>query len=128
MIQKKTFLKTSDKTNIKWVQVLHLYRGFNRLSSRVGYFTKNSAKKVKPPKVEYKGFKRKYVKKGDINRSLFIKAIFTRHFNYEFNSRLFVNSSIIIKKKFLPKSKYFFGLVSKCVSKKKIITLFPNSF
>ena len=52
------FLKTSDKTNIKWMKVIHLYKGFNRKTSSISFYIKSSVKKVRPPKLEYKGFKR----------------------------------------------------------------------
>jgi len=127
MIQKKTFLKTSDKTNVKWMQTIHLYKGFNRKSSKISLFLKNAAKKVKAPKIEYKGFKRKYIKKGDLIRSLIIKTIYTNSLKSTFLVNFLSNSTIIIKKKNLTRSKYFFGIISKCVLRKKMILLFNRS-
>lgn len=128
MIQKRMYLKTSDKTNINWLMVIHLYKGFNRKTSQDGFFVKNSAKKVKPPKIEYRGFKRKVFKKGDVIRSLIVKTCFNRGnrgFSYK---HFYKNSSIIIRKKNLTKSKYFFGLVSKNILRKKFLVLFNRSF
>lgn len=128
MIQRKTFLKTSDKTNVKWYQTIHLYKGFKRKKSETSFFIKGSAKKVKPPKVEYKGFKRKYLKKGSILRSLIIKTIYKSHIKLRYASFFKKNSSIVIKKKNVTRSKYFFGLVSKNLKRKKFLTLFNKKF
>lgn len=121
------FLKTSDRTNLKWMKVIHLYKGFKRLSSKTGFFIKATSKKVKPPKIEYKGFKRKFFKKGDLVRALIIKNIFKKKI-LNSNLTLFTfNSTILIKKKNITRSKYFLGLISKNVKKKKIITLFNKT-
>ena len=76
MIFKKTWLNISDNTNVKWLQTFHLYKGFYRKSSKLGFFIKGSARVVEPPRIEYKGFKFKFSKKGDICRSLIIKNKF----------------------------------------------------
>lgn len=108
--------------------VIHLYKGFSRNSSLDGFFLKGAAKKVKAPKIEYKGFKRKFSKKGDLVRGLIIKTCFTRMNNGCVRRKLFNNSTIIIKKKNLVKSKYFFGLVSRNIFRKKFLVLFNQSF
>ena len=60
MIQKKSWLNVSDNTNVNWLQTFHLYKGFKRGSSPIGFFIKGSARVVEPPRVEYKGFKFKF--------------------------------------------------------------------
>jgi ribosomal protein L14 len=110
------------------MKVIHLYKGFKRSSSETGLYIKASAKKVKPPKIEYKGFKRKYIKKGDLARALIIKAIYKLQFKNTSKVQFLSNSTIVIKKKNVTRSKYFFGLVSKNIKKKKILLLFNKSF
>lgn len=124
MIKKEMFLQTSDRTNLKWMKTLHLYKGFKRSESKSGFFLKASAKKVKPPKLEYKGFKRKFFKKGDLIRALIIKTKYKHFFLNSLINRLKTNSSIIIKKKNIVRSKYFTGVASKHIKKKKILILF----
>lgn len=121
------FLQTSDRTNLKWMKVVHLYKGFRRYTSETGLYVKASAKKVKPPKIEYKGFKRKYIKKGDLVRAMIIKARYKKQFKKSVKTFFLNNSSIIIKKKNITRSKYFFGLVSKNIKKKKFIILFNKA-
>lgn len=109
------------------MKVIHLYKGFKRYTSETGLYIKASAKKVKPPKIEYKGFKRKYIKKGDLVRALIIKAKYKKPFKNTNKILFFENSSIIIKKKNVTRSKYFFGLVSKTIKKKKFMLLFNKA-
>lgn len=44
MIFHKTWLSVADNTNINWMQVFHLYRGFKRRQSEIGFFVKGSAR------------------------------------------------------------------------------------
>ena len=60
MIFKQTWLSVSDNTNVRWLQVFHLYKGFHRKSTKVGFFIKGSARVIEPPRIEYKGFKFKF--------------------------------------------------------------------
>jgi ribosomal protein L14 len=107
---------------------IHLYKGFSRKSSKTGNFLKNAAKKVKAPQIEYKGFKRKYIKKGDLVRSCIIKSVYNNLFNSNYFIKFYKNSTILIKKKFLTRSKYFFGLINRSIFKKKFIILFNKTF
>ena len=76
MIFKKTWLYVADNTNVDWIQTFHLYGGFFRKVSKVGLFLKSSARVVEPPRIEYKGFKFKFNKKGDICRGIVIRSKF----------------------------------------------------
>lgn len=79
---------------------------------------------VEPPRIEYKGFKFKFNKKGDICRGLLIRSKFKIKRND--NSVIFfpANNCILIKKRQDLKSKYFYGPVSKQIRRKKFINLF----
>jgi len=74
MIIKKSWLNIADNTSVKWLQTFHLYKGFNRRRTTIGFFIKGSARSVEPPRVEYKGFKFKFNRKGDICRGLLIRT------------------------------------------------------
>ena len=76
MIQKQTWLNVADNTNVVWLQTFHLYKGFHRKSTTLGFFIKGSARIVEPPRIEYKGFKFKFNKKGNICRGLFVRSLF----------------------------------------------------
>lgn len=124
MLQRQTNLFISDGTYVKWLQVFHLYKGSYRKNIPVGLFSKGSAKIVKPPRVEYKGFKRKYNKKGDICRTIFIKSRWiTRRYD-GMTLRFGINSAILIKKKQQPKSKYIYGITSRALNRKKFLSLY----
>ena len=124
MIFKETWLSVSDNTNVRWLQAFHLYNGFNRRCTKVGFFIKGSAKIVEPPRIEYKGFKFKFNKKGDICRSLLIRTCF-RILKKNGASLVFRgNNIILIKKKQDLKSKYLFGPVPCEIKRKKFLNLF----
>jgi ribosomal protein L14 len=79
---------------------------------------------VEPPRIEYKGFKFKFNKKGDICRGLIIRV----RFNLVRKDGLAVyfanNSIILLKKKQDVKSKYLHGPVSALIRRKKFLNLF----
>jgi len=128
MIFKQTWLSISDNTNVRWLQVFHLYKGFYRKSSQIGFFIKGSARVVEPPRLEYKGFKFKYNKKGDICRGLVVR----NKYNITRNDGSVVyfnqNSIIMIKKKQDIKSKYLYGPISSKIKRKKFLNLFSYVF
>jgi len=124
LIQKKSWLSISDNTNVKWIQIFHLYKGFYRKKTTLGFFVKGSARVVEPPRLEYKGFKFKFNKKGDICRGLLIR----NKFNVKKNDSSVIffknNNVVLIKKKQDLKSKYLYGPVSKIMKRKKFLLLF----
>ena len=80
---------------------------------------------VEPPRIEYKGFKVKYNKKGDICRGLIIRNKYNTK-KLDGSSIYFsANNTILLKKKQDVKSKYLYGPVSYAIKRKKFLTLFP---
>lgn len=128
MIFKQTWLEVADNTNVRWLQVFHLYKGFHRRSSKVGFFIKATARVVEPPRLEYKGFKFKFNKKGDICRGLLIRSRY--HLNKNDGSSIYFrdNSTILLKKKQDIKSKYLYGPVSYLIKRKKFLSVFSYVF
>ena len=126
MILKLTGLSIADNTNVKWLQVFHLYKGFHRKRTGLGFFIKGSARIVEPPRIEYKGFKFKFNKKGDICRSIIVRTKFPTkrldgsvlYFRY--------NNALLIRKKQDLKSKYVFGPVSSTINRKKFKSIFKT--
>lgn len=124
MILKLSWLSIADNTNIRWLQVFHLYKGFNRRSTSLGFFIKGSARVVEPPRIEYKGFKFKFSRKGDICRAIIVRTKFPTK-RFDGSVLLFkVNSLLIIKKKQDLRSKYVFGPVSATIQRKKFKSIF----
>jgi large subunit ribosomal protein L14 len=124
MIFKQTWLEVSDNTNVRWLQVFHLYKGFHRKSTKVGFFVKSTARIVEPPRLEYKGFKFKFNKKGDICRGLIIRSKYFLIKNDGSSIFFKNNSTILLKKKQDIKSKYLFGPVSYLIKRKKFLSVF----
>ena len=128
MIFKQSWLSVSDNTNVRWLQIFHLYKGFYRKSTKVGFFVKGTARVVEPPRIEYKGFKFKYNKKGDICRGLIIRNKYNIK-RLDGSSLYFLNNSIILlKKKQDIKSKYLYGPVPFFIKRKKFLSLFSFVF
>jgi large subunit ribosomal protein L14 len=124
MIFKKTWLNVADNTNVEWLQTFHLYKGFFRKHTKEGYFIKGSARVVEPPRLEYKGFKIKFNKKGDICRGLIIRGKYPIKRIDGSTAHFYNNSTILLKKKYDVKSKYLFGPISYSIRRKKFLSLF----
>jgi len=126
MICRKTWLSISDNTNVNWLQTFHLYRGSYRRTSQIGFFIKGSARSVEPPRIEYKGFKFKFNRKGDICRAVIVRV--TKPLVKQDGSvlRFKNNNGLLIKKKQDLKSKYLFGPTSTLLRRKKFKTLFKK--
>lgn len=124
MILKQSWLNLTDSSSILWTKIFHLYSGFYRKITSIGYFVKGSVRVLKPQLFFYKGFTKKKIKKGFIRRSLIIRVVYKK-------LRIFLpfftfktNSSILIKKKNIILSKYLLGPANFFLKNKKIITLF----
>jgi len=124
MVFKNTWLNVSDNTNVNWLQTFHLYKGFSRKTTTVGFFIKGSARSVEPPRIEYKGFKFKFNRKGDICRGLLIRVKYNLSKNDGSSAHFFNNSVVLLKKKQDLKSKYLYGPVSYKIRRKKFLSLF----
>lgn len=124
MVTKQTWVHASDNTNVRWLRIFHLYKGFDRRASEVGFFVKGSARVVEPPRLEYKGFKFKFNKRGDVCRALLVRGIYPRRrldgSVYSFPT----NSGVLIRKRQNVKSKYLQGPSSYHLRRKKFKALF----
>lgn len=123
MIFKQTWLNVTDNTNVEWLQVFHLYKGFFRKQTSVGFFIKGSARVIQPPRIEYKGYKFRFNKKGDICRGLLTRQTFPLTRLDGTVVRFSHNSTILIKKKQNPKSKYVLGPTTLLLRRKKFKAL-----
>lgn len=124
MIFKQSWLSIADNTNVRWLQVFHLYKGFYRKSTKVGFFIKGSARVVEPPRVEYKGFKFKFNRKGDICRGLLVRNKYNVRKDDGSSIYFNGNNTILLKKKQDLKSKYLYGPIPYKIKRKKFLSLF----
>jgi len=124
MISKQTWLFASDNTNVRWLKTFHLYKGFHRRATTVGFFIKGSARIVEPPRLEYKGFKFKFNKKGDVCRMILIRVARTLRRIDGSSTSFASNTGILIKKKQNVKSKYLQGPSTYHIKRKKFKTLY----
>jgi len=126
LFQKQSWLYVSDNTNVRWIKIFHLYKGFFRKKTFPSYFVKSSARVVEPPRIVYKGFKYKYKIKGDICRAFIIRSMYNKQSKSFFKIWFKDSSCILIKKKFNTSSKHLFGPIPKLIRRKKTLTLFKK--
>ena len=129
MLLKESWSSLSDGTNVRWVKIFHLYKGFWRRSTHEGLFVKGSAQVVEPPQITYKGTKFKYNKKGDIIRSIIIRSLKQARNKTGFVAIVNNNDSLTIKKKQTLKSRYIKGVVLlNALRRRKFLSLFSKVF
>lgn len=126
MLCKESWIFITDNTNVKWIKIFHLYKGFNRKVTKESYFVKGSARVVEPPRIEYKGFKYKYKIKGDICRIWICRTNRAIFHNDKRCIKFFENSGLNVNKKANVLSKYINGPIVKSVGQKKLISLFNS--
>lgn len=129
MILKQTIISVTDRSGLDCIKVFHLYGGFYRHFTRIGFFIKGSCKKITPKQYKNKTIiRKKFFKKGHIT-----KALITRQ-SYNLNRidgsilRLKDNTSITVKKNKLVISKYIYGPGLLDLRRKKFLLLFNKRF
>ena len=87
---------------------------------------KGSARVVEPPRVEYKGFKFKFNRKGDICRGIITRVAYPLH-RFDGSVMTFKNNcSVLIKKKQNLKSKYIHGPIPYMTFRTKFKSVFKQ--
>jgi ribosomal protein L14 len=124
MLLKESWIQISDNTNVRWVKIFHLYKGFNRKKTYTGLFIKGSSRVVEPPRLEYKGFKYKYLVKGDITRSWVVRSVYSNSYIDTSSVSFSNNTSILISKKQNIKSKFVNGPLPLTIRTKKLNSVF----
>jgi ribosomal protein L14 len=89
-----------------------------------GMFVKGAAKVVEPPRLEYKGFKLKFSRKGSICRSLIVRARYAPVRPSGDRVRFRSNDTIIIKRRQEVKSKYIYGPGSRGIRRRRFLSIF----
>ena len=126
MLLKESWISLADNTNVRWLRLFHLYKGFKRKSSTLGFFVKGSARVVEPPRLEYKGFKVRFNKKGDICRALLLRVVKPIARIDGCTLIFYINAGLTIKKLQTPKSKYTRGPVTYNLHRKQFKSLFKT--
>lgn len=117
MILKESKLYSSEKLGLMFIKVIHLYKGFNRKKSTYGNVVLVSIKKTKV----FSDFKKKTLLK-----SLLIRLKYPITLIDGASYFFFFNSSISIKKGFIPRTSSVLGPISKRTYRKKILYNFSS--
>jgi ribosomal protein L14 len=124
MLKKESILFITDNTNVRWVKIFHLYKGFFRKTTRENFFIKSSARIVEPPRIEYKGFRYKYKIKGDIIRVWICRVKKSNFASDKRCTKFSDNAGLCISKKNQIVSKYINGPAPRAIKSRKLVSLF----
>lgn len=125
MIAKLSNVGVADNSGAGWVQAFHLYRGSGRRFSFVGDYIKGSVKVVAFFPRRKRGKRYKPIRVGHKVRGVLSTTNIQNRLWDDARVRFTTNSAVLIKKKGVFKSKYFFGPFARSARKKKLETLFP---
>ena len=117
MVQKSTILNVADKCGVWYVNVFHLYQGYNRKQAKIGNFLKVSVRKTKPENWLKKKTK---VKSFLIRSKIFNSGLDNTFIKFQYNS------CILLKKRLTPYGKTVFGPTLKKIKRKKFLSSFPG--
>jgi ribosomal protein L14 len=126
LILKETWLKICDSSQAQWIKTFHLYGGFSRKVSRSGFFIKGSVRVLQPTVDYYKGFSVRFINKGKILRGLISKQTYTYLNSTGSASRASLNSSVVMKKKFILASERVIGVGFRLIKKKRFLAVFKS--
>ena len=92
----------------------------------MGFFVKNSTRLIKPPRIEYKGFKFKIFRRGEIIRTLITHQRYRipRLDGAVLTTR--ANMAIILKRRHDVQSRYLRGPALRYLNRKRFIILFKK--
>lgn len=120
MINKLTIINNSDTSNIGFVKVFHLYGGFFRKTTKIGFYVKGSIRVLKKKYIKNKVKKGKIIKLIINSQRFFIK----KKDNSIINN--YKNSGICLKKKNVLNSNYIVGPGFKNLNNKKLLNYFKD--
>ena len=121
MILKLTNLLITDTTNGIWLKTFHLYKGFFRKFTIVGFVIRGSIKKIKVPSITYKSLKYKAMRVGYSRRALLVVSNKIYKTNYNFTYKVYSNCCIIYGKRKNLKTQIGSNLVTTQVNQRKHI-------
>lgn len=120
-MNKLTYVGVSNKSNVMYSRIFHIYRNGFSCKSKISFFVKSSVKKLKPlRKIEFKKKKK-----------IFSVLVRTKQWilRSDGSQRKFsLNSVLILKKKLLPYNKYTWGPTTIELKRKKILSFFKHIY
>lgn len=125
MIVRETFVSIADATGVKFMKAFHLYGGFKRTKTSLGYYIKGSVRITKKkPKNPYLG--KKFFKKGNVIRTLLVRQAYAIQRVDSSTLRFKENSSLVFKKKNTFYSRHTVGPAPYEIRKKRFILAFDE--
>ena len=125
MVTKQTFVAVCDASGVRFIRTIHLYGGFKRHKSSVGYYIRGSVRLIKKkPKNPY--LRKKFFKRGQMTRALLIRQTYPIVRLDGSSLRFNQNSSYLLKKKNVFYSRHTVGPAPTEVGKRRFILAFSN--
>lgn len=106
-----------DKCGVWWVNVFHIYKGFNKKIGKSGSFVKVSVRNTRPNNW--------VVKKTKLNSIIMLVRKEIR-LNDNSNLKFKYNNCILLKKRLTPKGKEIIGPGLKIIKRKKFLASFSG--
>jgi len=129
MILKQTIISVTDRSGLDCIKVFHLYGGFYRHSTKIGFFIKGSCKKITPKKYKNRTIvRKKFFKKGHITKAIITRQSYLLTRLDGSSLKVKDNTSITVKKNKLTVSKYIYGPGLIDLRRKKFLLLFNKRF
>ena len=119
MILKLTNLLITDKTNGVWLKTFHLYKGFFRKFTTVGFVVRGSIRKIKIPSITYKSLKYKAMRVGYSRRTLLVVSNKIYKTKYNFTYKLYSNCCVIYGKRKNLKTQIGSSLITTQIKQRK---------
>lgn len=124
MIQKLSKLNVADRTGIDWLQVFHIYRGSRRRYGFIGDYVKMSVKAIirYPKRIRSKRYRP--IRVGFRCRGLLTQLVKNKIFYDRSSIIIFHNTTILLKKRGVFKSKSIYGIGVRNLRRKQYFELF----
>ena len=119
MVLKLTNLLITDTTNGVWLKTFHLYKGFFRKFTTVGFVIRGSVRKIKVPSITYKSLKYKAMRVGYSRRALLVISNKIYKTNFNFTYKVCANCCVIYGKRKNLKTQIGSNLITTQIKQRK---------
>ena len=124
MVQRQTWVKLSDSSQAQWLNVFHLYGGFNRKTTSSGFRIKGSVRVIQPILDPYKGFTVKRINKGKVGTALLVRQCYQFKHRSGFSVTSLKNGGVMLKNDSTFLSDHILGPCFSLVRRKRMLGLF----
>ncbi len=126
MLPKLANLRVLDSSGAGWIQVFHIYRGFKHRSASLGDFVKGSIKHIAFYPRYRRGKRYRPLRLGFRVRGLVTQVRYPNRFVDGTRITTFQNSTILLKRRGLFKTKTNPGLLIRNIKRRQYLAIFAG--